>query len=108
MTEEHGEYRVAGRTEVRREALLPFADPRYRPPTADELREVTRMLALTGSQAGLLLGVTSRAIRKWIGGESDVPYSAWRLLLIHAGLALGDELVALQNEGDRAKLVADS
>ncbi|MEO8466223.1 MAG: hypothetical protein ABI640_12840 [Gammaproteobacteria bacterium] len=108
MTEERGEYRVAGRTEVRREARLPFADPQYRPPSAAEFREVTRLLALTGSQAGLLLGVTSRAIRKWIGGESDVPYAAWRLLLIHAGMALGEDLVALQRADDRAQLVAES
>lgn len=104
MTEEHGEYRVAGRTEVRHEARLPFADPRYRPPTAAEVREVIRVLGLTGSQAGVLLGVTSRAIRKWIGDESDVPYSAWRLLLVEAGLALEGSLEDLQAD----RRVADS
>lgn len=90
MSEEHGVYKVEGRTEVRKEARLPCASSRYRSPTKDEFRTVTQTLGLTGSMVGSLLGVTSRAVRKWIGGESEIPYSAWRLLLIHAGLALED------------------
>jgi DNA-binding transcriptional regulator YiaG len=91
------ELRDEGRTEPRRETRLPFGDPNYMPPTPAEFRAVNQLLGLTGSQAGTLLGVTSRAIRKWIGGESDVPYSAWRLLLIEAGLALGQRPSTLSN-----------
>ena len=69
---------------------LPFASSRYRAPTKDEFTSVTRTLGLTGSMVGQLVGVTSLAVREWIGGKSDIPYSAWRLLLIHAGLALDD------------------
>ena len=82
--------KVEGRIEPGRETRLPFASQRYRAPTKDEFRSVTQTLGLTGSMVGALLGVTSRAVRKWIGGESEVPYSAWRLLLIHAGLAIED------------------
>lgn len=90
MTEERGVYKVEGRTEPRRETLLPFKSQLYRAPTKDEFRSVTQTLGLTGSMVGALLGVTSRAVRKWIGGESEVPYSAWRLLLTHAGIAEKD------------------
>ena len=102
MSEEHGTYKVEGRTEVRREARLPFGDPRYAAPTSAEFREVTRLLGLTGSEAGRLLGVDGRTIRKWIGGERDVPYSAWRLLLLEAGLAL-----PMGPAGEEVRMVAD-
>jgi len=51
---------------------------------------VTQTLGLTGSVVGQLLGVDPRTVRKWIGGEREIPYSAWRLLLLHAGLAIED------------------
>jgi len=90
MSDERGSYRAEGRSEPRRETRLPFASAEYRAPTKDEFRSLTQTLGLTGSMVGALLGVTSRAVRKWIGGENEVRYSAWRLLLIHAGLALED------------------
>jgi DNA-binding transcriptional regulator YiaG len=73
---------------------LPFSSNRYRAPTPNEFRDVTQTLGLTGSAIGELLGVNGRTVRKWIGGESQIPYSAWRLLLIHAGLALKDDPTA--------------
>jgi hypothetical protein len=91
MSEETPIYRVEGRTEVRRETLLPFYDERYRPPTPEEIREVLRLLAWTGSFAGSQLGVTGRTVRKWTGGEAPMPYSAWRLMLIYAGMAIDTE-----------------
>lgn len=90
MSEERGIYKAEGRTEPRRETRLPFANERFLPPNKNEFRTVTQTLGLSGAETGALLGVTSRAVRKWIGGESDIPYSAWRLLLLHAGLALED------------------
>lgn len=90
MSEEPGSYRVEGRAEPRLGTRYPLASPRYQPPTPNEFRSVTQQLNLSGAMVGRLLGVTSRAVRKWIGDESPVPYSAWRLLLIVAGLALED------------------
>ena len=86
MTEDRAIYEVKGR--VRRETRLPFGDPRYQAPTTDEIRLALSKSGLTGSAAGELLGVTGRTVRKWTGGEREIPYSAWRLLLIETGMAL--------------------
>ena len=61
---------------------LPKYHPDYQQPTTDDIRDVLRRHELSGAKAGALLGVGSRAIRKWVGGEHPIPYSAWRLLLI--------------------------
>ncbi|WP_106805743.1 hypothetical protein [Pseudomonas sp. S5D5] len=55
--------------------------------TAAEFRELLRVADLSGSEAGMLVGVESRKIRKWAGGEGEPPYAVWRLLSIYAGLA---------------------
>ena len=87
MTEERGVYNVKGG--VRRETRLPFSDDRYQAPTPEEIRAAIAHGNYTGSQAGEILGVTGRTVRKWTGGEREMPYSAWRLLLLDVGLALG-------------------
>lgn len=57
-------------------------------PTAAEFRELLRVADLSASEAGMLVGVDSRKIRKWAGDEkADMPYAVWRLLSIYAGLA---------------------
>jgi len=61
--------------------------PGWVPPTVEEFRELLRVTGLSGSAAGLLVGVSQKKIRKWAGGEGDVPYAVWRLLSIYAGLA---------------------
>ena len=88
MSEPRAEYKVTGRTEIRHGCRLPFADPNYQAPTSDEIRAALKHGGMTGAGAGALLGVGGRTVRKWTGGERDIPYSAWRLLLISIGLAL--------------------
>ena len=88
MSEEHGEYKVIGQTEIRQGCRLQFADPGYLAPTPEEIRAALRAGGLTGARAGELVGVTGRTVRKWTGGEREIPYSAWRLLLIEIGLAV--------------------
>ena len=51
--------------------------------TADEFRALLRRGKLTGSEAGKIAGVNPRTVRRWIGGESEIPYSAWRLIQAH-------------------------
>lgn len=70
--------RIAG---VKPESFLEYSHPEYEDPGPDEIREVLSYGNLTGSAAGNLLGVNSRTIRKWTGGEQKMPYSAWKLLL---------------------------
>lgn len=110
MTEERATYKIDGRAEVRKEARLPYVSARFRAPTKDEFRSVTQTLRLSGAEVGRLLGVHGRTVRKWIGGETEIPYSAWRLLLIHARLAAEDpeepELEQIRTAA-RADLVAD-
>lgn len=79
-----------------REVLVSFDDPVFRFPSADEVRQTMRVCLsadgtkLTGSEIGLLLGVSSRTIRRWMSADPDdvkeIPYAAWRLLLIALGL----------------------
>lgn len=51
--------------------------------SADELRALLRRGHLTGSAAGAICGVNPRTIRRWIGGDSEIPYSAWSLIQTH-------------------------
>lgn len=94
--EKHEEYRVQGKSEIRFACTVPISNLVYQPPKPEEIREALRRADLTGAVAGRLLGVDGRTIRKWTGGERDIPYSAWRLLLIETGLAkAGDGLDAV-------------
>lgn len=70
-----------------RPGLFDAYAPGWAPPTVAEFRELLRVADLSGSRAGLLVGVSSDTIRKWAGGKGEVPYAVWRLLSIYAGLA---------------------
>ncbi len=48
--------------------------------TADEFRSLLRRGKLTGAAAAEIAGVNPRTIRRWIGGNSKIPYSAWTLI----------------------------
>ena len=70
-----------------RPGLFDAYAPGWQPPNVAEFRELLRVADLSASQAGMLVGVDGRKIRKWAGGEGEVPYAVWRLLSIYAGLA---------------------
>lgn len=53
-------------------------------PSPDDIRDALKHAGLTGSNAGNLLGVNGRTIRKWTGGEQRMPHSAWLTLLVYA------------------------
>jgi hypothetical protein len=60
-------------------------------PTGEEIREVLRLAGFTGGQAAKALGLGlkgDRTVRRWIGGESSIPYAAWALLCDFAGLGM--------------------
>lgn len=56
-------------------------------PTADEVRALASLAGLSGSQVARLVGSTPRKFRAWVGGESEMPWSAWHLLAVYVGLA---------------------
>jgi hypothetical protein len=59
-------------------------DKGYESPEADEIRETFK--PYTGSQIANMLGLSdSRSVRRWIGGDVQIPYAAWRLFLILTG-----------------------
>jgi hypothetical protein len=72
---------------IRPECLRP-ADDGWEPPTADEVRAIISATGLSGSGVARFLGISSkgsRVIRRWAGGEDQIPYSAWALLCDRAG-----------------------
>ena len=76
----------------RAETLKKFAEG-WSPPSIDELREAKRKSAKTGAQLAEMVGVHPRTIRKWLGGQGDIPYAAWRLWLVDIGEVLPRDVV---------------
>ena len=46
-------------------------------PTAAQFRAFLKEHGLTGSQAADLVGVKPRQIRRYVGGDTPVPYAVW-------------------------------
>jgi hypothetical protein len=60
-------------------------------PTGEEIREVLRLAGFTGGHAARVLGLGAkgdRTVRRWVGGDSTIPYAAWALLCDFAGLGM--------------------
>ena len=53
-----------------------MADSAYTPPTGAEARALLKALGLTGAAAGALVGVDSRTVRRWTGGERPMPFAS--------------------------------
>jgi len=49
-------------------------------PNADEFRTFLSKHSLTGTDAGNLVGLNSRQIRRYTGGDAKVPYAVWYTL----------------------------
>lgn len=92
MSETRISYLVSGLPlDPNEKTLLLYIDPNYERPTASDLRCVIRKLGLTGSEVAGRVGVSPDNVRKWQAAPGTrnakpIPYSAWRLLLIEAGL----------------------
>lgn len=59
-------------------------------PTPEEVRELLSKHGLSGAGAGRIIGVDGRTVRRYTApadqkGAREIPYSAWRLLLIETG-----------------------
>ena len=75
-------------TAIRDVCLLPF-DNGWQHPTGEEIKQVLRLANLSGSKAAKLTGIKeSRTVRRWTGGESEIPFAAWAILCEVAGLGM--------------------
>lgn len=55
-------------------------------PTPEEIRTLMQIAQLTGSKAATLTGMKdSRTVRRWIGGDTPIPFSSWAILVEYAG-----------------------
>lgn len=101
MTDTPADSGVPDREEDPRPAtLLPFHDPGFVAPTYIDVRAVTQRYKLTGAAVARITGVLPRTVRKWhaspaVANHAPIPYAAWRLLLIEAGLVTPSGLPAL-------------
>jgi len=113
MSEQRGAYNVGASAPAalvafksRRCALL-YAHPDYEPPTPDEVDALIKLAGWSQNDTAKLVGVTynpkkgSSTIRKWRAPKSStdcraIPYSAWRLLLLYAGVvSIDDDLMKM-------------
>ncbi|MEX3985958.1 XRE family transcriptional regulator [Paraburkholderia sp. EG287A] len=86
---------------IRQQCLVPWVKG-WQQPTGVEVREVIRRAGLTGREAADLVGLSEkgggRQIRRWISGESHIPYAAWAIFCEVAGLgkiwAIDDDMSA--------------
>ena len=69
----------------RARTLLPPRESEYIKADRHDLRRLAKLLGLSGSQAANIAGVDSKTFRKWIGGERNIPYASWAMLLIYGG-----------------------
>ncbi|MND98233.1 hypothetical protein D3C80_905740 [compost metagenome] len=70
---------------VRLSSLNPF-NSMWSAPEAEEIHALLSFAGLSGSEVGSLVGVDSRTVRRWIGGNRKISYSAWAILVSVAGL----------------------
>ena len=62
--------------------LVRFCTGRYVPPGAADLRRLMDDARVTTAQAAQVAGVTGQTVRNWLRGSRQIPYSAWRLLVL--------------------------
>lgn len=78
-----------------------YTDEDYEPPTPDEVAQLIKLAGWSQNDAAKKVGVKwdtkkgSSTIRKWKSDKSlkdhrEIPYSAWRLMLLEAGVVSVD------------------
>jgi len=81
---------------------LPYTDEGYQPPGPGEVAQLIKLTGWSQNDAAKIVGVTWNAkkgastIRKWKTDMSKdnyrpIPYAAWRLMLLCAGVVTVDE-----------------
>ena len=83
------------KTEVTPTPFQRIESGHYTPPTPEQVRELVEGMEMTQAKGAELCGVDPRTFRRWLsleqmaGEPSSIPYTAWQLLLYHAGHDLG-------------------
>lgn len=86
---------IDGHGPFRPETMLP-ANAGWLAPTPVEFQHMLALTGFTQYQAGLFLGLsvqpataksgnTCRTVRRWLNGDSVIPYAAWAMLCSFAG-----------------------
>ncbi|MEE8058586.1 MAG: hypothetical protein V3T17_12225 [Pseudomonadales bacterium] len=102
MSQNSPAYNAGGATPATFAALknkacaLPYSSDKYEPPTPDEIDALIKLAGWSQNDAAKIVGVTynpkkgSSTIRKWRAKNPkeyrEIPYAAWRLMLLHAGV----------------------
>lgn len=85
-----------------RPCSLPFSHPDYKEPEPEEVDALIKVAGWSQRIAAMIVGVPfdakkgSTTIRKWRtprdkSEHRQIPYSAWRLMLLHAGVITIEE-----------------
>jgi len=88
-----------------RPCALPFSHAAYMPPTPEEVDRLIDLAGWSQNVTAKLVGVAynpkkgSSTVRKWKAAvekddSREIPYSAWRLMLIYAGVVSIDDGLA--------------
>lgn len=74
---------------IRPECLLPHALG-WEQPTVQEVETLIEKTGLNKTRTAQLLGLQPRQVRRWTeaGKPIDIPYSAWAILCVEAGLGV--------------------
>ena len=70
---------------IREDCLRRFKDG-WAVPTGDEVKAALSMAGWTGVELSRRVGVDPRTVRRWTGDEKPIPYAAWCVLCVEAGL----------------------
>lgn len=106
MTESKGRYAAATPQTVtafrNRPCSRSYASGEYEPPTPEEVTALVQLAGWSQRQVAEITGARfdprkgSTTVRKWRTPKGkpehrEIPYSAWRLLLLHAGVVTFEE-----------------
>ena len=58
----------------------------WQPPTAGELRYMLDKSGLGQTELSKIVGVDSRTVRRWVGGEVTVSYLSWCVICSYCGI----------------------
>lgn len=70
--------------EIRESCFTPAAEG-WTAPTPDELQTILARVKWSAANLQTMLGVTDRTVRRWLSGESEMPFAPWCILAYQAG-----------------------